>query len=298
MGAVGSQAFAVLILTIMSGVLSLTTVVAAPLPIMLIYRNFGRLWLIGSGLIVGGALAAISPSIAMAYGMIFLATFAFCESEKAGVGFILSIWIATLAVIGVGALILGMLIKQSGFDLVGFLRAQIDMVVSQLGAADTAAAQLNKDALLMQMPSAFVIGIILFLWINAVVAERVERGFQWQPQMPKRTSLLGWRLPDFFVWFTLVTTALAYFEVEPRSLHVISGNVFNFIVLLYFFQGLAVIVNYMDAKKISSLWRTITYVLIFAQFFLLVALLGFADFWVDFRGRTKRLPAETNPPLE
>jgi uncharacterized protein YybS (DUF2232 family) len=59
------------------------------------------------------------------------------------------------------------------------------------------------------------------------------------------------------------------------------------VVMLYFFQGLAVVVSYLEAKKVGQLWRGLCYLLVFTQLFLGVAVLGFVDLWFGFRNRKK-----------
>ena len=70
-------------------------------------------------------------------------------------------------------------------------------------------------------------------------------------------------------------------------LHWLSANVFNIAVMLYFFQGLAVVVDFFAVKRVSVIWRTVAYLLIFLQLFLMVAFIGFVDLWLEFRNRTK-----------
>ena len=119
----------------------------------------------------------------------------------------------------------------------------------------------------------------------------MERLLNWRPVQQKHFFLsedfLSWRLPDSFVWVALVTAAGNFLEVKPEWLKIASSNAFNIAVMLYFFQGLAVVVSFMNSKKVTAFWRMLAYLLIFTQLFLAVAFLGFVDLWMGFRNRGK-----------
>ncbi len=62
------------------------------------------------------------------------------------------------------------------------------------------------------------------------------------------------------------------------------------IVVLYFFQGMAVIFKAFDVFAVGPIWRLfIGFVLTF-QLAIVVAVLGVADYWLDFRDRLTRRP--------
>ena len=73
------------------------------------------------------------------------------------------------------------------------------------------------------------------------------------------------------------------------SLLIVSG-------LLYFFQGLAVFVHFVDRWKIPVYLKVAIYGILILQSYglLLLSILGIADVWIDFRKRQNK----NNEPAE
>jgi len=282
-----------LLLTLLSALLSLAAIVAAPLPLMLLHRGFGRLWFLAAILIAGGLLLAVTgPAVALSFGVAALLSFVFCECERAHLGYTASVGITTLVLVGLAALVLGLAMEQTGFDPISYMRGQIDLIAFQLGASTGSKdLGLDKDSILMQMPSAFFIGLVVSIWINSLLVVRIERNLGWQSQGARmREPLLYWRLPDFFIWISLAASVAGFMDLGSPVIHSVGINVFNVAVMLYFFQGLAVTVSYMEIKRFSPIWRVIVYFLIFSQFFLMIAVIGFVDYWMEFRKKMQAPP--------
>ncbi|MCI5120615.1 MAG: DUF2232 domain-containing protein [Candidatus Electrothrix sp. AUS4] len=92
-----------------------------------------------------------------------------------------------------------------------------------------------------------------------------------------------WRLPDKVVWllifaFALLLVGKGMVSNVGLSLVFISG-------VLYFFQGIAVVIYVLNRWNLPRAFRFFLYVfLIFQRYgLLLVALVGLADTWADFR---------------
>ena len=92
-----------------------------------------------------------------------------------------------------------------------------------------------------------------------------------------------WRLPDWLVWLVIAGGVLLLVGsgktgIVAISLLLVSG-------LLYFFQGLAVAIHLLDRWAVPLALRLIFYVFLIVQSYgmLLLALLGLADVWIDFR---------------
>jgi hypothetical protein len=86
----------------------------------------------------------------------------------------------------------------------------------------------------------------------------------------------------------------AFLKHGKEPLEIASVNALNVLIVLYFFQGLAVISNVFRSFKVAPFWQAIWYTLFVLQLFLMVSLLGFVDYWLEFRVRLARDTAETN----
>jgi uncharacterized protein YybS (DUF2232 family) len=107
-------------------------------------------------------------------------------------------------------------------------------------------------------------------------------------------ELTLFRVPDPVLWFAMVAILGAFVKHGRPWLEVISLNALNVLAVLYFFQGLAVIASAFRVFKIGPFWQVLWYFVLVVQLFLMVSLLGFVDFWLEFRERLTRKPAETN----
>lgn len=279
-----------LIMSILSVILSVTTVFLAPLPLLVLRRNFGRGEMIAAAALGGASLGAFAPqAVLVSYLAAVIVAFFLSECENLNVSYTFSVFITVFALVGAGLFVASVASKVQGFNLVGFFRDQITLSLSQIKLPPE--VQVDKETLLKQVPSALFIMMIFTVWINSVLVRRVERALGWIPAKQKhffpRSEFYKWRLPDEFVWVALLSAAGNFLAKEPQWLKWTSANIFNIVVMLYFFQGLAVVVSFLNAKKITAFWRTLVYLLIFTQLFLGVAFLGFVDLWMDFRNKTK-----------
>ena len=278
-----------LVLTSVAVAMSITVVFLAPFPLMLLRRNGGRMSFFISTGIVGLLLCLLAPPVTAGY---FLASailaLVLSEAEDQNLGYTNSFFVALLVLLGFGAMATGFAMNHYGFEPVSFFTDQINTGLSQLSLPS--GVSVDKGALIKQVPSALLIMVIFSIWINSILVTRFEMLLGWTASFQRHkflnSELRGWKLPDFFVWIALLSIGGTFFEIEPMWLHWVAANVLNVVIMLYFFQGLAVIVNFFTVKKVSPLWRAIAYVLIFSQLFLMVAFIGFADLWLEFRKRT------------
>ncbi|MDZ4677264.1 MAG: DUF2232 domain-containing protein [Oligoflexia bacterium] len=280
-----------IILSAIALVLTVTTVILTPLPLMLVRRNGGRLNFFIASLLGLGFIAWFgTPSIMVLFSAAVILTFVFCECENQNIGYSTAAFVSLLVVSGLGTIALGVVIQNNGFEPASFFTAQIDGALAQLKLP--AGIKIDKDALVKQIPSALLIMVIFSIWLSSILVSRVEKLLGWVPTKQKHifasSELRNWKLPDSFVWIALAAAAGTFFnKVEPESVHWLATNVFNVAVMLYFFQGLAVIVDFFIVKQVSVFWRAMAYFFIFSQLFLMVAFLGFVDLWMGFRNRQK-----------
>lgn len=280
--------------TLLAGVLAViftvTTVFLAPLPLLVLRRKEGRkpLLLVSFlGLVFLYFFSPLMVVISFAAATLLVALLSECENSN--IGYSASVFVTVAVLSGAGFLLGSYAVHYLGFDPVGFFRDQIAVTLTQLKLPTE--VTLDKESILKQVPSALVMLIIFAVWLNSVLAPRIERVMGWTPGKQSHrfssSELLQWKLPDAFVWIALASAAGYFLEFQPHWLKWTCTNIFNVVVMLYFFQGLAVVVNFFNTRKVGPIWRMIGYVLIFTQLFLAVAIIGFIDLWMEFRNRKK-----------
>ena len=133
------------------------------------------------------------------------------------------------------------------------------------------------------LPGILVCTVLLTVWINLVgsisLLERIKPG-----QLPWK-KFKNWRLPERLVWLPIVASiALIVGQGEIKStglsLIIISA-------LLYFFQGFAVLIHFIDKWKVPLYLKIAIYGILILQSYglLLLSVIGIADVWIDFRRR-------------
>lgn len=276
--------------------LSATTVVFGAAPMRIVRRSHGRaaFWL-GHMVVVGAFAATGLVSYAAVFAALAVLVGVYSEAEDHGSSAFHSAAVAILATIGASALAVGTWLFQTKANFLGEVKAQIVPLVEQMSAVNQG-IQLNVDTVIQQLPSGILIVLMGSLAIALMWERRLLRWFQ-QPQQAggwTTERLSAFRVPDLTVWLVMVAILGAFLQHGNRWLETVSINAINVFVVIYFFQGLAVVSEAFQAFKVSPFWQGIWYVIIVLQLFLLVSFLGFIDYWLDFRERLSRKPAETN----
>lgn len=156
--------------------------------------------------------------------------------------------------------------------------------------------KLSVEDLLLQAPSGFLLLMIVAAALLLLMEPRLR---EWAGQKGSFSTgyLKDFRLPDVFVWLTMAALLGSFAKFEIKWAQVLAMNLLNICVLLYFFQGLAVVVRFFDAMKVTLFWRTIWLVLMVLQLFLVVSIIGLIDYWMDFRHRLKGKSEQINKTL-
>ena len=128
-------------------------------------------------------------------------------------------------------------------------------------------------------------GVLFFIWLNVYL---VHKKF---PEIMSSADLSRWCLPDNLIWlpvFALAlisTTLLIDFELLCR----IGIDILITVSVLFFLQGISVISFFL--KKINALrgFHGLIYFLIILYLNIFIFILGFLDFWIDFKKLKKAL---------
>lgn len=286
--------FKFLLLLALSAVLSWTIVFGA-LPMRVTWRSFGRVpyWIghlaVAAGLAVGGL-----ASFALAFFALTVLVGIYSDVEDHGSTVFTAGFVGIIAAIGSSALGIGAWLHFTKANLLAELKAYLVPWVERMESMNPG-TNLEVDTILQQLPSVAVMMLMVAIAF-ALIWER--RWLAWfrlpQSGLLLSSRLMGFRVSDLTVWIVMLAILGAGLNHGHKWLEVLSINAINVFLLLYFFQGLAVVTAAFQTFKVSPFWQGIWYVLIVLQLFLLVSFLGFADYWLDFRERMSRKPAETN----
>lgn len=275
---------------------TLMTILVAILgaPLLRVLRNvFGPLkyWL--AGVVMTALLLAAGPAT-LTLGFLLLSFWVtigvYQEFEEQGHG---NFWTACLSV-GLGSLVilLGPYIwaQALGLNLIENLKVSVEEVAKQLLQGKSLSEfGLTAEGIIGQIPS-MVIGIEIAALAFALMLDRkfaVLMGLRYE-RIASQMRLLEFRLPDFMIWLAMVSFLLSFIKVVEPWVSTVALNVFNVMMSLYFFQGLAVLEMSFLVFRVGAILRLLIYLLVVGQLFFLLSPIGLIDYWVDFRQRLKR----------
>ncbi|MBF0105969.1 MAG: DUF2232 domain-containing protein [Deltaproteobacteria bacterium] len=136
--------------------------------------------------------------------------------------------------------------------------------------------------LFMLISLLFVLNLVLSKKIFSLFLSRIHS-----------LNLTFFTTPFATVWIVLALILLMVINKKITESSLMDYTTFNILLcfgVVYFFQGLAVFVHFLDRKNISGLLRVICYVfllLVFPRSFFLLSLIGFMDQWLDIRKLNK-----------
>lgn len=154
---------------------------------------------------------------------------------------------------------------------------------------------LDVEALMYQIPS---IVMLLFI-VSIVVSFLFERRVYFWLKLPKqiisyKISFLDYRVQETTVWLALISLLLSILDFKSynldnlQSAQIIGTNLVNIFVVVFFFQGFAVLEVFLKKTNASVFFRALTYFIFIGQLFLVLSFIGFIDFWIDFRTRMNK----------
>ena len=131
------------------------------------------------------------------------------------------------------------------------------------------------------LPGLLAGSVILTVWLNMVIGNRLL--LRVQPEKAAWPEFSRWQLPDKLVWLVIVATVLSTIgggvvKSTGYCLAIVS-------VMLFFFQGMAILIHFLNRWKVPGFLRIILYVILAVQSYAIVvlAMVGIADIWLDFR---------------
>lgn len=276
-----------ILLSMTGAAFSATTVVFGGAPLLALLRGAPRVAFFLVGLLGVAGFAAIGS---FDRAILWIATWALVFTYDFLISRGLTIWsaglTATAFVTGTVVTAFGVWCLKLGIHPTAILAQNLNEYLD-LAASQGAVLAMDRDMILKLWPSALVIMTAVTLWL-AVISERGMRRLASLKQNVTSELPRLFRVPDFLIWPGILCLAGAFLAKQYPVVDTICRNGLNIFVLLYFFQGMAVIAIAMDRLRAGPFFRTFSYVLLVTYLFLAVSLLGFADFWMDFRNKLSK----------
>lgn len=270
------------LLTLLSGFLG-----APFLRVLRQSQGAAKYWLAGLFFVVGfWFLGAII--VASFVGSVWVTLGLYSEFERRGYGWWTSGLIGTFAGFLFGAAGSAVVLQQQGVknweSFVGVIRESLEMV-QQFSPE----MKLDPGLIASQTPSILVVLLLLSLGTGLAFEAKL---FAWTGLARERVAshirLLEFRLPDFLIWMALTGLLLAMVDFGSKPLSVVGVNVVNISLVLYFFQGLAVLEVLLNALKAGTFTRIVVYFFLVGQLFFVLSAVGLIDYWADFRKRISK----------
>lgn len=150
--------------------------------------------------------------------------------------------------------------------------------------------EVEPEIIVSQIPSVLVILGLVVLAIAVLSEKTWLRALGARSELFERESWTNFKLWDVSIYVLMLAllAALTRHGIKPVSIG--GTNVLNVMVILYFFRGMAVIFKAFDVFAVGPIWRMLIGFILTFQLAIVVAVLGVADYWLDFRDRLTRRP--------
>lgn len=288
----GQRRFRVVLYLLWGVLMTGLTFVLGALPLKSLRRGAGRVTYWGACLFVTILLFGFHLQFyAVSFLSLVVLVGLFSEFEELGLALVPSAFFA---------LLITTMLSGSGFAFWVFSvgPAWQQTVLTFLQGALDPLLQINTNIkieardVMSQLPSLAVISWMVALYVAVLLEPRLTApSAKPLPKSRFRKELPEIRVPDVVVW-TFIISLLGAFgsfkALDMAAVHSVGVNTFNICLVVFFFQGLAVVNKLFDSLKMGWFWQTLLMVFIILQLFIFVSLLGLIDHWLDFRARIEK----------
>lgn len=197
-----------------------------------------------------------------------------------------------------------------GFLYLSFVFFQDYDFVSQLGAQlEPLKQKFLKDItpevwgrLQQQLPSFIITGFSFLLFFSLryisyfkIIYTKLEAkelglsSISHKTYLPKlKNKSFNFSIPVWFIWLFILSFALSFISLSiPEVFKHVGFNVLNICFGFYFLQGLGVVGEFFALFKFKKTTKKLLYILVFIYFFSFVSVLGFLDYWFNFKVKLK-----------
>lgn len=131
------------------------------------------------------------------------------------------------------------------------------------------------------LPAITVASAVFVAWINLLLVRPVLR-YRSLPD-PDFGTLNRWKSPEYLVWAVIACGLLL--ALAGRDLKLLALNGLIVLMVVYFFQGIAIVSFWFERKRLPRFLKFFLYAMIAMQHFLLLVIIGigFFDVWLNLR---------------
>lgn len=137
------------------------------------------------------------------------------------------------------------------------------------------------SSMMIVMPGMFMISFMTTLWLNILIIRKLLKHKGITIKSIEHLNL--YKSPDMLVW-AFIGCAMALM-IPSDPVKIVGINCLIVLMLVYFFQGIAVVSFFFQQKNTPMVLKGFCYFLIAVQVYVLILVigLGFFDNWIDFR---------------
>jgi uncharacterized protein YybS (DUF2232 family) len=283
-------------------VLGFVVSVFVPLPVLFYRTKLGRsqgtLILIAVTLIVASVMGRWSITSTAFFFELGLVGFILSEVFSMNLSVEKTVAVTTGVVIATGGVMLGLYGLLSTNSLWGLMsdyfqgNLQLALAIyKEMEVSEERIAILSQSmegilyVMLRITPAIAIVATLFVVWSNLLLARPLLRSRDLF--CPDFGTLNEWKAPEPLVWLVILSGVLILMPNQGLKLLGINGLII--MMMIYFFQGIAIVSFYFEKKQFPRLLRGILYGLIALQqlVLLLVIAAGLLDMWIDFRRMKK-----------
>ncbi|MBW1788612.1 MAG: YybS family protein [Deltaproteobacteria bacterium] len=214
---------------------------------------------------------------------------------RRNIGFARILFWGTVSMLTVGLILLVAIAFSKNMGVMEMMRGYLEAQFTGTLKAYQGAAGLPQDqvveleafgkalaALFIRVyPSLMVLGTLFAVWLNVGFAKPLFR--IGRLPYPDFSPLDRWQAPEYLVWGVIASGfALIFFD---GGLQLAAVNALIVLAAVYAFQGISIVLFFLNKYNVAPWLRIGVYILIFLQqiFVALLAIAGLFDQWFDFR---------------
>jgi hypothetical protein len=270
--------------------------VLAPVPLIFVYLRWGR----GVGMVLLGLVFGVLFSlVGHKQAVLFFAEYAvlaavLSETIQFKLSFDKCILFSTLVSAALSIILLLFIFTDRESTLTEFFQEQIaghfQLSMEALQAMGDKSEELKamrefasgaSSAMAQAYPSFITIGILVTAVVNYYMV-RLLWGRIYGPGLFHPARFSGWVAPEQAIWVFIGSGGLLFAE---GILGTLGLNLFSLVLVVYFLQGLAILIHFLDSRNVPVFfWILIFFVIVLQPLLIGAAVgLGIFDTWIDLR---------------
>ncbi len=277
----------------LAGVIS---VLVLPLPVLFYRLKLGR----NNGFILAGIVLVLALALTGPPGMDFMflggllasgLLLGECIERQMDISRIIGF--SVLGVVGICLIILVLFAVFQGESPTGFITAHMakyslafTRLYQNMGVSEEQTTMLVA-LIMMVFPGMLITSFLSIMLLNVLIIRGMlaRRGIE----LKNLAHLACYRMPDFLVWCVIGLAGCLivsrYVSGSTGGLLYMGINGMLVLMLMYFFQGIAIMSFFLEKKNVPMFARVMCYGLVVLQlyFSVLVMGVGFFDHWANFR---------------